>query len=103
MDLVNRSRIVVLIFITLWCTAVLGEKEPEEIDSASEEASIVEEKQPETEERSPDDEKDEPQVNEDQSMTDKEDTDTETSETYTRLPVKTRINPNQNVALPQDI
>ena len=103
MDLVNRSRIIVLIFIALLCTALLGDTEPEENDSGVEDAPIVEEKQSESEERSQDDEKDEPQVDEEQSMTDKEDADSETSETYTRLPVKTRINPNQNVALPQDI
>ncbi len=101
--MVSSLRIFFATCIVLLCIAVFGETEPEENEPAGEEASTAEEKQSDSESQSRDGEESDSQVDEQPKVNDSEDTDSKPNETYTRLPVQTRINPNQNVALPQDI
>lgn len=101
--MVSRLRIIFATCIVLFCIAVFGETEPKENEPVSEETSVAEEKQSDSENQSQDSEESDSQIDEQPAVNDTEGTDSEPNETYTRLPVQSRINPNQNVALPQDI
>lgn len=101
--MVSRLRAIIAASTFLLCVAVLGETEPEESEPTREKSSMADEKQSESENQPEDGAKSDAKVDDEPSLNDKETTDSEASETYTRLPVQTRINPNQNVALPQDI
>lgn len=103
MDMVTRQKAILLAITILLGMVVLAHAEVEENEPERDEASVTSERQEDSDERTNGKEKDDEQEEEAEAMSESKKDAAEQEETYTRLPVQTRINPNQNVALPQDI
>ncbi|MCY3885129.1 MAG: hypothetical protein OXG24_09490 [Gammaproteobacteria bacterium] len=103
MDLVSKFRAIMFVCVTLVSLAALGETETPEAESSNDEAQEANEAQADSEDRVIDEKLDEVKDEEGASSDTEKSTDSAQSEPYTRLPVQSRIGPNQNVDLPQDI
>lgn len=107
MDMVTRQRTALLAITLLLGMLVSAHADVEQNEPARGETSATNERQEESDERKNakgrDDEKEKEEEDEEEAMSESKKDAVEQDETYTRLPVQTRINPNQNVDLPQDI
>lgn len=103
MDLVTRQRTAFIAITLLLGVVVLLHADVEEKEPARDEASITNERPEDSDQPTNDKGSDDEQEEQEERMNEDKSDAAEQDETYTRLPVQTRINPNQNVALPQDI
>lgn len=103
MDMVTRQRTALLAITLLLGMVVSAHADVEQNETARGETSATNERQEESDERTNAKGRDDEQEEEEEAMSESKEDAVEQDETYTRLPVQTRINPNQNVDLPQDI
>lgn len=103
MDMVNKFRAISGLCVLLVGLVAVGETETDETDPTREEAPIVNESPKNSDEGVKSAVLEELKEEQEVASDNETETDSEQTKPYTRLPVRTRINPNQNVDLPQDI